>query len=121
VRLLSNLISRDAQLRNRCSETLPLQPIYLAAIMSVTETPTLEQVLLPLVDFGRFLHSTSSERYEVAAQLGAAFRTAGFVYLTNYGTPQDISCSLPTNLGQYIMTHAWPWIQVFRQLSCLLA
>jgi len=57
--------------------------------MSVTKQSTPDQAPIPIVDFSRFLHGTPTERKDVAAQLDAAFRTAGFVHLINHGVPQE--------------------------------
>ena len=45
---------------------------------------------IPVVDFGEFLHGSSSQQREVAAQIGDACRNVGFMYLVNHGVPQSL-------------------------------
>ena len=40
---------------------------------------------IPVVDFGEFLHGSTSQQREVAAQIGDACRNVGFMYLVNHG------------------------------------
>lgn len=44
---------------------------------------------IPLIDFGLFLHGSTNERDQVAQAIDAAFRSVGFLYLTNYGIAAD--------------------------------
>jgi len=45
---------------------------------------------IPVVDFGEFLHGSTSQQREVAAQIGDACRNVGFMYLVNHGVPQSL-------------------------------
>ena len=45
---------------------------------------------IPVVDFGEFLHGSSSQQREVAAQIGDACRNVGFMYLVNHGVSQSL-------------------------------
>ncbi|KAF2144384.1 uncharacterized protein K452DRAFT_223169 [Aplosporella prunicola CBS 121167] len=55
-----------------------------------TQTPSPASPV-PIVDFGPFLSAsaTPTSRRSVATDIDAAFRSVGFVYLTNHGIPQQ--------------------------------
>lgn len=43
---------------------------------------------VPVVDFGKFLHGSASERKLVATEIDSAFRSTGFVFLKNHSVDQ---------------------------------
>ncbi|MFT3924030.1 MAG: 2-oxoglutarate and iron-dependent oxygenase domain-containing protein [Myxococcales bacterium] len=49
---------------------------------------------IPLVDLAGLASPVLAERHAVAAQLDAAARTAGFLYVTNHGVHSDVSRAL---------------------------
>ena len=44
---------------------------------------------IPLIDFDQFLHGSTDERIKVASTIDAAFRSVGFLYVSNYGIDED--------------------------------
>ncbi|KAH6998624.1 hypothetical protein BKA56DRAFT_608162 [Ilyonectria sp. MPI-CAGE-AT-0026] len=48
-----------------------------------------EGLLIPLIDFSRFLTGTPAERTETAKAILHGFQTAGFIYLKNHSVPLD--------------------------------
>ena len=44
---------------------------------------------IPLINFGHFLNGSTDERSKVASSIDAAFRSVGFVYLSNHGMDQE--------------------------------
>lgn len=40
---------------------------------------------LPVFDFSKFLHGEREERYKAATEIVDAFKSLGFVYLTDHG------------------------------------
>ncbi|KAF4506851.1 hypothetical protein G6O67_006892 [Ophiocordyceps sinensis] len=48
-----------------------------------------EGLLIPLIDFQRFLHGSPAERATTAKAMLDGFQTAGFVYLENHSMPAD--------------------------------
>lgn len=44
---------------------------------------------IPLIDFDHFLNGSTHDREKVASTIDAAFRSVGFVYLSNHGVDQD--------------------------------
>ena len=46
---------------------------------------------IPVIDFGRYLKSASSkEKKDTADEIVSAFKSAGFVYLSNHGIPEPV-------------------------------
>lgn len=45
---------------------------------------------IPIVDFSPFLNGGDAERKRVAAEIGRACETVGFLYLVNHGVPQPL-------------------------------
>lgn len=46
---------------------------------------------IPVIDFGRYLRSTSNkEKKETADEVVSAFKGAGFIYLSNHGIPEHV-------------------------------
>jgi len=48
-----------------------------------------DDLVMPLIDFGLFLHGSPSAKQETANQISQAFKTSGFLYLQNHGVPTD--------------------------------
>ncbi|KAH7170409.1 hypothetical protein EDB81DRAFT_163197 [Dactylonectria macrodidyma] len=48
-----------------------------------------EGLVIPLIDFARFLSGTPAERKETADAILHGFQTAGFIYLKNHSVPLD--------------------------------
>lgn len=44
---------------------------------------------IPLTDFGLFLNGSTHEKEQVTQAIDAAFRSVGFLYMTNYGIDAD--------------------------------
>ncbi|KAK4241669.1 hypothetical protein C8A03DRAFT_12039 [Achaetomium macrosporum] len=53
------------------------------------EKPAVQEsgLLIPLIDFSKFLHGDPSQRVETAKAILTGFQTAGFIYLSNIPTP----------------------------------
>ena len=62
--------------------TQTLQPDVINAALEGRRVPISE---IPVIDFHPFLHGDDSQRRQVAQQVGAACRNAGFFYLANHG------------------------------------
>ena len=45
---------------------------------------------IPIIDFGPFLAGTAADRARVAAEIGRACETVGFLYIKNHGVPQAL-------------------------------
>lgn len=43
---------------------------------------------IPLIDFGPFLNGSAEDRTRVAVSIDAAFKSHGFIYLSNHGIDQ---------------------------------
>ncbi|PYH82616.1 oxidoreductase [Aspergillus uvarum CBS 121591] len=43
-----------------------------------------------IIDFGPFLHGTPADKHEVAMSVVHAFKTSGFLYLSNHGVPPSV-------------------------------
>jgi isopenicillin N synthase-like dioxygenase len=43
---------------------------------------------IPLIDFGPFLNGSAGDRTRVAGSIDAAFKSHGFIYLSNHGINQ---------------------------------
>ena len=50
---------------------------------STSDTPD-----IPLIDFGPFLKGSEDDRTQVAVSIDAAFKSHGFIYLSNHGVDQ---------------------------------
>ncbi|KIX08281.1 uncharacterized protein Z518_02937 [Rhinocladiella mackenziei CBS 650.93] len=48
-----------------------------------------DDLVMPLIDFGAFLHGDPTVRKATADQILNAFKTSGFLYLQNHGIPED--------------------------------
>ncbi|KEF55357.1 uncharacterized protein A1O9_08107 [Exophiala aquamarina CBS 119918] len=48
-----------------------------------------DDLVMPLIDFGLFLHGSPSAKQETASQISHAFKTSGFLYLQNHGVPAE--------------------------------
>ncbi|KAK7430043.1 hypothetical protein QQZ08_003434 [Neonectria magnoliae] len=48
-----------------------------------------EGLVIPLIDFSRFLNGAPAERTETAKAILRGFQTAGFIYLKNHAIPSD--------------------------------
>jgi isopenicillin N synthase-like dioxygenase len=48
-----------------------------------------EPFVIPLVDFGGFLHGSEAERIQAARQLVKSFEAHGFVRLRNHGISKE--------------------------------
>ncbi|KZF26682.1 thymine dioxygenase [Xylona heveae TC161] len=48
-----------------------------------------DNLVIPLVDFSRFLHGTNAEKQSTARAIADGFRTAGFIYIKNHGIPPE--------------------------------
>lgn len=44
---------------------------------------------IPLIDFNQFLNGSVDDRKDVASTIDAAFRSVGFIYLSNHGIDDD--------------------------------
>jgi hypothetical protein len=44
---------------------------------------------VPLVDFGKFLNGSQTDKKQVSGEIDSAFRNVGFVYLQNHGVSQE--------------------------------
>ncbi|KAJ3330736.1 hypothetical protein HDU76_004999 [Blyttiomyces sp. JEL0837] len=44
---------------------------------------------IPIIDFGKFLHGSPSDRLETAKSLVDAYKSVGFIYLSNHGIPEE--------------------------------
>lgn len=44
---------------------------------------------IPLIDFDQFLNGSTDQREQVASAIDAAFRSVGFLYVSNHGIDQD--------------------------------
>uniref|UniRef100_A0A8H7N4R1 Fe2OG dioxygenase domain-containing protein n=1 Tax=Bionectria ochroleuca TaxID=29856 RepID=A0A8H7N4R1_BIOOC len=49
-----------------------------------------EGLVIPLIDFSKFLHGTPDERKETAGEILHGFQNAGFIYLKNHPIPLDV-------------------------------
>ncbi|VUC28841.1 unnamed protein product [Clonostachys rosea] len=49
-----------------------------------------EGLVIPLIDFSKFLHGTPDERKETAREILSGFQNAGFIYLKNHPIPLDV-------------------------------
>ncbi|KAL3964574.1 hypothetical protein ACCO45_001578 [Purpureocillium lilacinum] len=47
-------------------------------------------LVIPLIDFSKFLHGTPNERATTARAILEGFQTAGFIYLRNHAIPADV-------------------------------
>ncbi|UNI14229.1 hypothetical protein JDV02_000881 [Purpureocillium takamizusanense] len=47
-------------------------------------------LVIPLIDFAKFLHGTAEERAATARAILDGFQTAGFIYLRNHAIPTDV-------------------------------
>src|SRR3982751_2502517 len=45
---------------------------------------------IPIIDFGPFLSGGPGDRSRVAAEIGRACETVGFLYLANHGVPEKL-------------------------------
>ncbi|KIW98014.1 uncharacterized protein Z519_01598 [Cladophialophora bantiana CBS 173.52] len=48
-----------------------------------------DDLVMPLIDFGAFLHGTAAAKQATAEQISKAFKSSGFLYLQNHGIPED--------------------------------
>ncbi|OCT44996.1 hypothetical protein CLCR_05967 [Cladophialophora carrionii] len=48
-----------------------------------------DDLVMPLIDFGAFLHGDATAKKTTAEQISHAFKTSGFLYLQNHGIPGD--------------------------------
>ncbi|KAK7905682.1 hypothetical protein LTR67_000406 [Exophiala xenobiotica] len=48
-----------------------------------------DDLVMPLIDFGTFLHGDPTAKKAVAEQITEAFKSSGFLYLQNHGVPED--------------------------------
>ncbi|ETI21322.1 hypothetical protein G647_07668 [Cladophialophora carrionii CBS 160.54] len=48
-----------------------------------------DDLVMPLIDFGTFLHGDATAKKTTAEQISHAFKTSGFLYLQNHGIPED--------------------------------
>lgn len=48
-----------------------------------------DDLVMPLIDFGAFLHGSPSQKQATATQVSNAFKTSGFLYLQNHGIPKE--------------------------------
>ncbi|EXJ94508.1 hypothetical protein A1O1_02904 [Capronia coronata CBS 617.96] len=48
-----------------------------------------DDLVMPLIDFGAFLHGDPATKKATADQILHAFKTSGFLYLQNHGVPKD--------------------------------
>ncbi|KAI9740255.1 MAG: hypothetical protein M1834_004833 [Cirrosporium novae-zelandiae] len=48
-----------------------------------------DDLVIPLIDFSRYLHGTPSEKAAIGNAMAHGFKTAGFIYLQNHGIPSD--------------------------------
>lgn len=48
-----------------------------------------DDLVMPLIDFGLFLHGSPSVKQATATQISHAFKTSGFLYLQNHGVPTE--------------------------------
>jgi isopenicillin N synthase-like dioxygenase len=44
---------------------------------------------IPLIDFDPFLNGSAGDRTQVAASIDSAFKSHGFIYLSNHGIGQN--------------------------------
>ena len=84
---------RNSPRRNSPRSIMP-RPNPTAAVLPSVQlahaAPDQPFTQIPVVDFGEFLHGSSSQQREVAAQIGDACRNVGFMYLVNHGVPQSL-------------------------------
>ncbi|KAH6888607.1 hypothetical protein B0T10DRAFT_488502 [Thelonectria olida] len=57
--------------------------------MSADAAVSKEGLVIPLIDFSRFLTGPPAERNETAKAILHGFQTAGFIYLKNYAIPSE--------------------------------
>lgn len=48
-----------------------------------------DDLVMPLIDFGLFLHGSPDVKQATAKQISHAFKTSGFLYLQNHGVPEE--------------------------------
>ncbi|RAK77991.1 isopenicillin N synthase family dioxygenase [Aspergillus fijiensis CBS 313.89] len=56
----------------------------------VTTAIEKDDLVIPIIDFGPFLHGTPADKHEVAMSVVHAFKTSGFLYLSNHGVPPSV-------------------------------
>lgn len=44
---------------------------------------------IPLIDFDQFLNGSIADRHEVASAIDTAFRSLGFIYMSNHGIDKE--------------------------------
>ncbi|KAF2083790.1 Clavaminate synthase-like protein [Saccharata proteae CBS 121410] len=81
---------------------------------------------IPLVDFTKAFSPSLSDRKAVASEVGAAFRSVGFLYAANHGIPADLQAStyavireffaLPTEEKMKIHINKSPVIKGYERL-----
>ncbi|RAL14650.1 isopenicillin N synthase family dioxygenase [Aspergillus homomorphus CBS 101889] len=56
----------------------------------VTTAIEKDDLVIPIIDFGPFLHGTPADKHEVAMSVVHAFKTSGFLYLKDHGVPPSV-------------------------------
>jgi hypothetical protein len=73
--------------RCRPTETSPRSYWKLTYAAQATPNPSFD---IPVVDFSNFHTGTSPTKRQIADQILGAFKTSGFVYLSNHGIPAEM-------------------------------
>lgn len=56
---------------------------------------------IPLIDFSPFLHGSARDRAQVASSIDKAFKSRGFIYLSNHG------------IDQHKVDECFEWVRTF--------
>ncbi|KAJ6446489.1 thymine dioxygenase [Purpureocillium lavendulum] len=69
----------------------PRPRAYHASLAMATDAAVSKDgLVIPLIDFAKFLHGSPDERAATARAVLDGFQTAGFIYLRNYAIPADV-------------------------------